>query len=310
MPDISLLPALSGVFGVSIDDLFDLTQEQRLLRIEHRMKLDSELPGDVFAEFEEYLRSRLAESNDKRRILSLLGHLYHHRMTADAKKVSRYARESLRLAPEKKDCQWLLDMAEGAYIWDWNVANHARIIDFYKELIENDHIEPHTPLPYYYLIDNLIADRRTDEARQYLDACQNLPAFRPFLREVYLAHIELAEFHEAAADSIMESAMERYRSDGGFLFEAAQYHARKCEYEQAIACYEASYSCDEQHKPRFTDALQGIAAICEITGDLARAVSTYDRILDNLKHEWGFSEETAVLEAEREKNRLLKKLSL
>lgn len=307
MPDITLLPELAGVFGVSIDELFDLSAEQRLLRIENRMNLEAELPGDVFLEYEEYLQAQLAENGDKRRILSLLGHLYHHRMQADARKVSRYARQALCLAPEKKDCQWLLQLAEGQYVWDWNVSNHARVIDFYKELIANDRVEPHTPLPYYYLIDNLIADRRTEEAKRYLDACQKLPAFRPFLREVYSAHIALAECDEKRADAIIEAGMKKYGDNGDFLFEAAQYHARKCEYEKAIMCYEASYACDEQHKPRFTDALEGIAVIYEIMGENKKAADTYGRILDNLKNEWNFTEETAVQEAEKERNRLLQK---
>ena len=34
---------------------------------------------------------------------------------------------------------------------------------------------------------------------------------------------------------------------------------------------------------------------------------TYDRILDNLKNEWGLTEETALKDAERERSRLLRK---
>lgn len=307
MPDISLLPALSGAFGVTIDELFGLTTEQRLLRIENRMDAEAELPGDVFWEYEEYLKGQLAVNGDKRRIYSLLGHLYHHRMESDARKVSHCAREAMRLAPEKKDCQWLLQMAEGQYVWDWNVSQHGRVIDFYKELIANDREEPHTPLPYYYLIDNLIADHRTEEARRYLEVCRRLPSFRPFLWEVYQAHIALAEYDEQTADAIIAAAMKQYENNGDFLFEAAQYHAYKCEYVQAITCYEASYASEEQHKPRFTDALQGIAAIYEIMGENKKAAATYDRILDNLKDEWGLTEETAVQEAEQERNRLLQK---
>lgn len=307
MPDISLLPALSGAFGVTIDELFGLTTEQRLLRIENRMDTEAELPGDVFWEYEEYLKGQLTVNGDKQRIFSLLGHLYHHRMQADARRVSRCAREAMRLAPEKKDCQWLLQMAEGQYVWDWNVSQHGRVIDFYKELIANDREEPHTPLPYYYLIDNLIADHRTKEARHYLDACRKLPAFRPFLWEVYQAHIALAEYDEQTADTIIAAAMKQYENNGDFLFEAAQYHALKCEYAQAIACYEASYASEEQHKPRFMDALQGIAVIYEIMGENKKAAATYDRILDNLRDEWGLTEETAVQEAMQEKHRLLQK---
>lgn len=307
MPDITLLPRLAEEFGVSIDELFDLTREQKLRRIENRMDLEAELPGDVFREYEEFLKEQLAADHERGRVLSLLGHLYHHRMQADARKVSRYAREAMKLAPEKKDCQWLLDMAEGHFIWDWNVANHARAIELYKELIANDNVEPPTPLPYYYLLDNLIADHRTGEATEYLEALCKVPAHKPFLVPIYRAHIALAEYDAIRADGIIEQAMAEFSQDGGFLFEVAQYHARKSEYEKAIDFYNASYDCEAGSKPRFVDALQGIAVIYEILGDYKKAVETYDRILDNMKNEWGLTEETEVKDAEQERNRLLQK---
>lgn len=286
---------------------FDLTKEQKLRRIESRMELEAELPGDIFWEYEEFLKEQLSIGDDKLRITSLLAHLYHHRMRSDARKVSHYARETIRTAPEKKDCQWLLDMAEGQVTWDWNFANHAAVIDFYKEVIENDHITPPTPLPYYYLIDNLLADRRTEEAAEYLEALREIPAHRAFLIPIYRAHIALAEFDEARADRIIEEAMAEFSQDGGFLFEAAQYYARKCEYEKAIEFYDASYAAEAEHKPRYMDALQGIAVIYEILGEYKKAAATYDRILENLKGEWGLSEETIVKEAEQERSRLLQK---
>ena len=39
MPDITLLPFISEVFGVSIDDLFDLTVDEKLKRIENRIEI-------------------------------------------------------------------------------------------------------------------------------------------------------------------------------------------------------------------------------------------------------------------------------
>ena len=56
MPDITTLPLLAEIFGVTIDDLFDLTVEQRLNRIENRMDAEEELPQDVFWEYEEFLK--------------------------------------------------------------------------------------------------------------------------------------------------------------------------------------------------------------------------------------------------------------
>jgi transcriptional regulator with XRE-family HTH domain len=305
MPDITLLPPIAEQFGVSIDELFDLTKVQKLRRIENRMDCEAELPADVFRDYEGFLKERLAESGERGRILSLLGHLYHHRMEADARRVSAYARESIRLAPEKKDCQWLLARAEDAVIWDWNIANHARTIDFYKEVVALDPGEPKSPLPYYYLIDHLIADRRTEEAKAYLEELRKLPAHKPMLARTYEAHIALAEFDERRADAIIEQALRDFAPESGILFEAAQYYAGKCDYERAVELYEASYAADK--KPRFIDALQGIAAIREIQGRYAEAAAVYDRILENMHEEWGFTEETVVQEAEQERSRLLQR---
>ena len=62
MPDISLLPALAGEFGVTIDELFDLTTSQKLQRIERRIDLEEELPSDIFKEYEISIFPRKAVS--------------------------------------------------------------------------------------------------------------------------------------------------------------------------------------------------------------------------------------------------------
>ena len=61
-------------------------------------------------------------------------------------------------------------------------------------MIENDHVEPKTPLPYYEVMDNLIADHRTNEAVEYLAVYKTLPAHKPFLVPIYQASIALAEY--------------------------------------------------------------------------------------------------------------------
>lgn len=306
MPDITLLPLIAEIFGTSIDELFDVGADERLNRIESRLETESELPGDLFWEYEEFLKTQLDSHKDRRRVLSLLAGLFHHRMESDAKKVSRYAREALRLAPDVKDCQWLLTMAEGHAVWDWNFANHARAVDLYRELAA---IKPDSALPRLYLMDNLLADHRAAEARECLAEYRKLPGARPQLIPVYEAAIALAEYDEAAADAAMEKGMAEFGADWIFLFEAAQYHARKCEYDEAAACYEASFAAEEGNKPRFTDALEAIAVIHEIRGDFAKAAEARDRILDCLKNEWKLEDDdAAVREAEAEKARVLERM--
>ncbi len=312
MPDITLLPLIAEQFGVSVDELFDLTSEEKLRRIENRLERQRELPRDVFSEYEAFLLGELSKQESAReepyRVLSLLAQLYHHRMETDAGRVTHYAKRAILLRPEKKDCQWLLNMAAGQRVWDWNFANHAELIDFYKQVIEQDCKEPKTPLPYYYLIDNLLSDHRTEEAKIYLNAVVTLPSHNPILIPIYRAHIARLEHDEEGAERIIREGLVRYAEDGDFLFEVAQYYAGKAEYEQAITFYERSWKQKEGRKPRFTDALDGIATIYSILKDREKIVATYDRMLQALKEEWGFSEDDRpVLEVEAKKRRWMSK---
>ena len=301
MPDIATLPLLAEVFGVSIDDLFDLSTEQRLNRIENRMDREGELPQDVFREYEDFLKAQLPSETYQKRATELIAYLYWHRMNADAEKVCRYAKESIQKAPGEKGCQWMLQIAAGHAAWDWNISNHSKAVAFYRQLVEEN---PDARLAYMYLLDNLLADHRAEEAENFLERYAALPDAKPIQIGVYRAHIALARFDEATADRIMEELGEQYPDDFIYLFEAAQYYAAKCDYDRAIALYERSFAL-EPRRPRFQDELMAIAAIWEIRGDYRKAAETYDRIIDLLENEWGFTEEVELQQAKKEKARLL-----
>ncbi len=305
MPDITALPLLAEIFGVSIDDLFDLTTEQRLNRIENRMDAEEELPTDIFQEYENFLKAELNDAKHQKRATELLAYLYWHRMNAAGNKATRYATEAIRRAPNEKVCQWILNKTENHAVWDWNMGNHAKAVNFYKELAEAN---PDTPLPYMYLLDNLIADHRADEAERWLNRYCALEKAHPVMKQVYRAYIALARFDEAAADRIMENLLAQQPENDAVLFETAQYYAMKADYKKAIDIYERAFAADPR-RPRFTDALMGIAEIYEIMGDYANAAKTCDRIIDLLEHEWNLTEETdsSVTTAKKEKTRLLAK---
>ena len=303
MPDITTLPLLAETFGVSIDDLFDLTTEQRLNRIENRMFAEEELPSDISREFERFLQAELNDGKYQKRATELLAYFYWHRMNAEARKASRYAREAITRTPGEKCCQWILDETDHHAIWDWNVANHTKAVNFYRELVEAN---PDIALPYMYLLDNLIADHRADEAERWLGLYCKLEKAHPVMKEVYRAYIALARFDEPTADGIMEALLARQPENNVVLFETAQYYAAKADYQKAISMYERAFAADPR-RPRFQDALMGISDIYEIMGDYANAAKTCDRIIDLLEHEWGLTEESAssVTEAKKEKARIL-----
>ena len=304
MPDITALPLIAETFGVSIDDLFDLSTEQHLNRIENSLDINEELPQDLFREYEDYLKAQLDDTQNRQRAASLIAYLYWHRMNSNAQKAARYAKDVIRMAPGEKDCQWVLDKTEGHASWDWNVSNHAKAIEFWRGIVEEN---PDVRLPYCYLIDNLLADHRADEAENYLEQAAKLPDARPVMVRVYQAHIALARFDAETADRIMEELTAAYPEDFVCLFEAAQYYAKKCDYQKAIQLYEQSFE-KEARRPRYIDELLSISDIYEILGCCKEAAETQDRIIDVLENEWGFTEDTGLERAWKEKARLLAKM--
>ncbi|MBQ2902708.1 MAG: helix-turn-helix domain-containing protein [Agathobacter sp.] len=299
-PDITMLPKLSVFFGVTIDELFDLTSAQKISRIENMLEMERELPYNTFVETIDFLKEQLEVQEDKGKIYGMIAHVYHHRVVSDCDKVAEYAKKSMREKPEVKDCQWLLDKAEGAVVADWNFANHLKTIRFFKEQVEN---HPEIARNYLYLMDNLLSDNRTEETKKFLQIYRTLEGHKDFLVLYYEALIAIAEHDVALAEQKIGKLKEDYAEDDGAMFQVADYYASQCNYEEAIRYYEKCYELDE--KPRFYDPLHGIALIYEIQGRYADAIKTYDRIVQNLAEEWNFTEGETVNVILREKQRLV-----
>jgi len=94
MPDITLLPDLAEIFGVSIDELFDLTADQKIRRIENRMEVQEDLTPDVFREYEDFLKDQAARGADPQKAVSVLAHLYYYQLSEE---------ENLRLVQRFKE---------------------------------------------------------------------------------------------------------------------------------------------------------------------------------------------------------------
>ena len=303
-PDITLLPKIAETFGVSIDELFDLTIEQKLNRLENRLDFEEDFPVEVFKENEQLLESLLDDKNYKYRAKSLLAMLYTHRMFSDQKKRARYAKEAIRLNPGKKECQWMLSKFAGHAYWDWNVGNHNHAIEFYKEIVNAN---KDVALPYYYLIDNLLADNRADEAERYLKELDRLSKDK-LMVDIYGVYIEMIRHGDDAANKRIEELKTKYQNDSNFLFEMAQYYAKKGIFDKTIECYEISFDTDPR-RPRFIDALQAISDIYEIQGDYQKAADTYDRIINCQREEWGQTDEAEIRDSIRKKKQLLSKVN-
>ena len=304
MPDVALLPEISEAFGVTIDELFDLSVEQKMNRIESKMELEEEFKYSEFCEIEEFLKNHIADDEYKYRSTALLAYLYTHRLMSDSKKIKKYAKEAILLDPTKKECQWMIGKTGNYVCWDWDMDNHTEAINFYKEVVAE---APDGGLGYCYLIDNLIADHRVEEASKYLEKYEKLRPDNIALISAYKAGIALAKYNEKEADMIMANLEKEHIEEDGCLFEIAQYYAKKGQFTKAISYYELSFE-KTKRRPRYTDELLSIIDIYDILGDYQKEVETYDRLIDCYKNEWNMSEEVELKDVQKKKMMVLEKI--
>lgn len=300
-PDIGMLPRLSVFFGITIDELFNLTVEQRMERIENMLEMEQELSQNTFNDTIDFLKEQLDKECDKANVYSLLAHVYHHRVLSDCEHADKYAKAAMHEAPEKKDCQWILSKAENAYVYDWNMRNRHKVIDFYKEIIEE---APAVSASYLYLMDNLLADHRTEETKIYLEQYKSVEDHKPFQVLIYEGRILLAEFKVEEAKQKFKELEERYPNDWGAMFELANFYAEICEYEKAYGYFEKAFELAE--KPRYIDTLEGMATIRELQGRYQEALDCWDMALRVLKEEHHLTEGETVRHVIEEKERILK----
>ena len=187
-PDIQLLPELSVTFGVTIDELFSMTDESRMERIDNMLEDVRFLTDGEFADTERFLKEKMQADKTKARATLLLAQLYAKRGKEFNELAAPLARQALLLNPDEKAAHNAIFDAERGPYADWNVSNYWELIDFYKEFLKK---HPENPRTYLWLLDLLIADGRTAEARHYLEAMDRVE--HSFRTELYAGLIARAE---------------------------------------------------------------------------------------------------------------------
>jgi len=171
MPDILMLPDLSVIFGVTIDELFAMTDEHRMERIENMLYDVRFLSQDEFLQHEKYLKDLQSKPEHSAEAGLLLAMLYNKRAKEYHEMAKPLARTALQQIPGKKDAHNAIFDAEHGPYQDWNFSNHGELIEFYKSVTAQ---HPEDNRNYFWLLDLLIADHRTAEARDYVEQMKAL----------------------------------------------------------------------------------------------------------------------------------------
>ncbi|MBR4069316.1 MAG: tetratricopeptide repeat protein [Clostridia bacterium] len=286
MPDIALLPALSTYFGVRIDDFFELSDEAQLERICNMTETEEFIPCADFDHAERYLKDRIALDPHDSESLTTLAALYNHRADGYHRRAENLCKRTLEVAPTEKAGHSLLSYAANGACFDWCSCNHRELIDYYYAFVEkNADFRP----GYRWLLDNLIADLRLEEA---LDITQRIDRIKhdyyPVMMEGYVRSL-LGE-HDAA-EAMFAKALEEEPENLYAWSLLGDIRVKQRRYDDAVACYERSAEIDPN--PGFTDNYLSIAYIREMQGKWNDAADAYEKVLavyrENKKLEDGYA---------------------
>lgn len=287
LPDITLLPEISSIFGVTIDELFDCPEEMHLNRIEAMLEREPLLSRSDFDYAVSRLKEGLEKPDTRARCLGLLAELYQQRSAGYATLAADTAREAIAADPENSGPHKTLFHAERGGMGDWCYANHSRLIEFYQ-CFTRDH--PACRLGYLWLMDNLIADHRLAEAREALTAMQTVAdTYHVPLYAGWIAH---AAGNDAKAERCWQEMTNRFADNWLAWFMRADTYAHRAMYPEAIQfCLEAA---KRQTPPRYTDVWDTIAQLSLLTGNKAQAREAWQNVLTILREDWQLTEGETV----------------
>ena len=279
MPDIQILPDISIIFGVSIDELFAMTDESRMERIENMIYDVRFIPDTEFSQTERYLKDCQSKAELQGQATLLLAMLYNKRANEYHELAKPLARQALELIPGKKDAHNAIFDAENGPYQDWNMINHHQLIDFYKQTVKN---HPGDIRNYFWLLDLLIADGRTAEAREYVEAMKQVEYSYHY--EMYMGQICKEECDLPGAldwwQRMTEHSPEKYQ----VWFEYGSILAKLGKYNEAIPYFKKAQPM--RKAPRFTDCEDALSQIYLIQGDIDAAIAAQKEMLQIVREDW------------------------
>lgn len=298
LPDITLLPRIAIYFGITIDALFRISDEEELDRIENALCMEHGLDEPTFQYYGRFLNRLIDENpNNTRAHIDLAG-LYNHRSYADHRTADACARKALALEPgNKRAWSAFLEANNGRCGDEW-LDNHFTVIEFCKSVLEK---HPDNYRGLYAIIENLLNDDRFDEAAVYVEGMGRLPGHNDQY-ELYQGDICFGKGQREQALEHWHRAVHNSPNRWQAYCGRADRLKKLGRYEEALEDYE---QCFRMQKPgRITDGLHSRAQLFEQLGQHGRAIEERRRILQSLAEDWDCTEGEGVNAQMREIERL------
>jgi len=295
-PDISSLPKISVAFGVTIDELFSLSDTEHLDRISHMITNTRDITDTEFSAAEAMLRSIAARKPSCDDAWLQLAGLYYSRINTLTRAATGFAKQALQLLPERKCGHSILQNLGRGYGGDWTCENSLELVRYYRELMRR---APDYEEGWRFLLPQLIGNGLLEEAREIVES---IPAVKNHtLAKMWLGDIAYARGEGELALRLWRECVgdnpDEWRPHG-FLADRMVFMGR---YEDAIQEFEAWLEL--QPPPPYCDPYICMALLYEELGNLPKAIEMRNAQM-RLLQSMGFPDGEAIDAALREIQRL------
>lgn len=264
-PDISMLPAISAYFGVTIDELFSLSDETRMKRIQNMLWDDRYFDAAEVESTREFLLAKGKQEPENGKVYEYLANMENHLAHEHHEKAEEYAKEALRRDFVLRNAHSELNVAMQGRFHDWNARNHYLLINFYQEHIEK---HPNDRCALMWMMDQLIDDYRLDEAECY---CKKFAQIDQTYRvPLYQGMIAWQRGEREEAFDIWFKMKQEHPDEWCVWHNIGDYLVFSGRYEEAMMHYRKALAV--QNEPPMLDPLQAMAQLCEIRGDIPGAI--------------------------------------
>lgn len=297
VPDIGMLPGLSAYFGVTIDELFALSDETRMERIRN-MLYDVRFINHADAGNERrFLLEKARREPNNNEVYELLANLELHMAGGHKERAAEYAMEAIARDPHSAHAFTALAHAMGGRHVDPRNNLHNALISHYQSHLAK---YPEAVDCYAWLIAQLIDDRRLQEARHFCDRMEQYDD--GYYVTVHRIKIALAENEIESAKLMWTKMGEDYPHNWSVWHWIGDFQAQTGDYESAKRSYRISFGL--MQPPHYTDPLDSLAKVCEMDGDIAGAIAARTYELEIGAGEWNDTAGESVDSIRREIARL------
>lgn len=302
VPDIGMLPGLSAYFGVTIDELFALSDETRIERIQN-MIWDVRFlnPADVENE-RQFLLEKARREPQNGDPHCMLAQLELHLAKEHCIRAQEYALEIFNRENGTAMGCYYLGKAMGGIHVDPRHNSHNALISYYKACLEK---YPDTRMTYGHLISQLIADHRLAEAEEY---CEKMEKTHPgdHFTMVHKIKLFVAKGDLDTARAMWTELDKQFPEDwsiqhwiGDLMTLAGEYASAKRHYQRSIELLPT---------PRYVDPIDSLAQACEMDGDISGAIAARKLELEVSDKDWNCTTGETIDHIHREIARLEKLL--